>query len=59
VSTWVIVTRDKTNERRIEAHRAMLRSAFPVHGTTMRAWVRRPHGAVHGISMWTHATPRR
>lgn len=58
VSTWVIVTRDKTNERRIEAHRAMLRSAFPTHGTTMRAWARRPHGAVHALSMWTHATPR-
>jgi transcriptional regulator with XRE-family HTH domain len=58
VSTWLIVTRDKTNERRIEAHRAMLRSAFPTHGTTMRAWVRNPDRAVHALSMWTHANPR-
>jgi transcriptional regulator with XRE-family HTH domain len=55
VSCWVIVTEDKTNQRRIEAHRTMLRTAFPVNGRTMRAWVRRPSGQVRALSTWTIA----
>jgi transcriptional regulator with XRE-family HTH domain len=64
VSSWVIVTDDKTNQRRIRAHRSMLRAAFPHDGRTTHAWLRRPTGAVRGLSMWTagsanHPTPTR
>ena len=64
VSCWVIVTHDKTNQRRIEAHRAMLRAAFPADGRKMRSWVRRPDSPVRALSMWAtidsaNATPGR
>ena len=46
VSCWVIVAAGRTNRGRIEAHRTILRSAFPVSGRTMRGWLRRPVGRV-------------
>jgi transcriptional regulator with XRE-family HTH domain len=53
VSRWVIVSRDRTNQRRIDAHRSMLRAAFPADGRGMRAWLTRPSGAVSALSMWS------
>jgi transcriptional regulator with XRE-family HTH domain len=58
VSRWLIVSDDKTNQRRVAAHRAMLRAAFPQTGRTMRSWLLRPTGSVRALSMWTSATPR-
>jgi transcriptional regulator with XRE-family HTH domain len=57
VSRWVIAMRNRTNQRRIEAHRSMLRSALPADGRTMRSWLVRPSGAVSGLSMWTDVVP--
>ena len=57
VSRWIIIAADKTNQRRIAAHRAMLRAAFPQDGRTMQGWLRRPVGSVDALSMWTNATP--
>ena len=56
VSRWVIVAADKTNQRRVVAHRSLLRAAFPQTGRTMRAWLSRPAGSVNALSMWTGAT---
>lgn len=53
VSRWVIVTRERTNQRRIEAHRSMLRAAFPADGRTMRSWLAHPVGRISALSMWT------
>jgi transcriptional regulator with XRE-family HTH domain len=53
VSSWVIVAKDATNQRRVAAHRTMLRAALPTDGRTMRAWLLRPDGAVRSLSMWT------
>jgi transcriptional regulator with XRE-family HTH domain len=53
VSRWVIVSRHKTNQRRIEAHRSMLRAAFPLDGHAMRGWLARPSGSVSALSMWS------
>jgi transcriptional regulator with XRE-family HTH domain len=53
VSRWVIVTRERTNQRRIEAHRAMLRAAFPADGRAMRSWLAHPAGRISALSMWT------
>lgn len=57
VSRWVVVSRDRTNQRRIEAHRAMLKAAFPSDGHAMRSWLTRSSGGVSALSMWTSATP--
>jgi transcriptional regulator with XRE-family HTH domain len=53
VSSWVIVTRDSTNERRIASHRTMLRAALPTDGRSMRGWLLKPAGAVRSLSMWS------
>jgi transcriptional regulator with XRE-family HTH domain len=55
VSTWVIVARSRTNERRLASFRAMLRSVFAADGRRMSAWLRDPAGAVDGLSLWTIA----
>ena len=57
VSRWIIVTRDRTNQRRIEAHKTMLRTAFPADGRAMRSWLARPSGAISGLAMWTDVAP--
>ena len=55
VSTWVIVARSRTNERRLASFRTMLRSALPADGRSMTAWLRDPIAAVAGLSLWqTH-----
>jgi transcriptional regulator with XRE-family HTH domain len=58
VSCWVIVARGKTSQRRVEAHRSMLRAAFPASGREARHWLRRPQGSLSALSMWSDATPR-
>ncbi len=57
VSRWVIVSRDRTNQRRIEEHRSMLRAAFPADGHAMRAWLVRPVGSMSALSMWSSVAP--
>lgn len=56
-SRWVIVTSGKTNQRRIEAHRSMLRAALPHDGHVMRRWLANPEGAVSALSMWSSVAP--
>jgi hypothetical protein len=57
VSSWIIVARTKTNQRRIANHRTMLRAALPQDGHTTRAWLRAPAGSVRGLSLWTDVSP--
>lgn len=57
VSRWVIVARDRTNQRRIEAHRSMLRAAFPSDGHVVRGWLARPSGVIAALSMWSSVAP--
>jgi transcriptional regulator with XRE-family HTH domain len=52
VSTWVIVARSRTNERRLSSFRTVLRSAFPLEGRRMLRWLREPAGVVAGLSLW-------
>ena len=52
VSAWVIVAPSRTNRRRVAAHEAMLRAAFPMDGRGMRAWLRDPVGSVAALSFW-------
>jgi transcriptional regulator with XRE-family HTH domain len=57
VSRWVVVARARTSQRRIEAHRSMLRAAFPQDGHAMRHWLAEPSGAVSALSMWSSVVP--
>ena len=52
-SVWVIVSASRTNRRRIEAHGAMLRAAFPTRGRAIRPWLRAPKGPIAALSSWT------
>lgn len=52
-SRWVIVSDSRTNWRRARTHQAVLASAFPMDGRSMRAWLRRPVGSVSALSFWT------
>jgi len=53
ISAWLIVADGRTNRRRVESHDAMLRSALPDDGRTIRRWLRDPEGVVSGLSFWT------
>jgi HTH-type transcriptional regulator/antitoxin HipB len=57
VSVWVIVADGATNRRRIGAHRAMLRAAFPTDGRVMGGWLRDPASAVQALSNWSDSHP--
>ena len=62
VSVWVIVSEGRTNRRRLQAHRAMLRAAFPADGRSIAGWLSCPDRPLAALSIWpgTHrGTPRR
>jgi transcriptional regulator with XRE-family HTH domain len=52
VSAWIIVADGRTNRRRLDAHRAMLRTAFPVDGRTIGGWLVDPVIPAHALSIW-------
>jgi len=52
VSVWVVVAPSRTNRRRVVAHKAMLRAAFPTDGRGIRAWLLDPRGRVAALSFW-------
>jgi hypothetical protein len=52
VSTWIVVAEGSTNRRRIQAHRTMLRAAFPADGRAIAGWLRRPLEPIHALSFW-------
>jgi transcriptional regulator with XRE-family HTH domain len=58
VSCWLVVANTRTNRRRVDAHRAMLRAAFPETGGALRAWLVQPRGAIAALSYWSAANPR-
>ena len=55
VSTWLVVTEDRTNRRRIAAHRTMLRNALPDDWRAVGRWLRMPAGGIAAMSMWPAA----
>ena len=56
VSTWVIVARSRTTERRLRAHGTLLRGAFPDDDRRVRTWLADPRGAVSALSLWRAPT---
>ena len=53
VAAWLLIADSATNRRRVAAHRAMLRAAFPVDGREMRHWLSDPAGDVRALSFWS------
>lgn len=49
VSSWIILRDSPTNRRRVAAHAAILRVAFPQDGRTMRRWLRDPQSSVEAL----------
>src|SRR6476646_239044 len=58
VSIWVIVADGHTNRRRIQAHRAVLRAAFPADGRAIGGWLRNPTQPIRALSLWPSARGR-
>jgi transcriptional regulator with XRE-family HTH domain len=54
VSAWVVFAESATNRRRVRAHAAALRSAFPADGRTMRGWLHLPAGSIRALSFWSN-----
>jgi transcriptional regulator with XRE-family HTH domain len=52
IAVWVIVAEGRTNRRRVDAHRSVLRAALPADGRTMHAWLAAPNGPVAALSFW-------
>jgi transcriptional regulator with XRE-family HTH domain len=50
VSVWLVIADGRTNERRVGAHHAMLRAAYPVDGRTVRRWLQAPSGTIAALS---------
>jgi hypothetical protein len=56
VSAWIVVAESDTNRRRVRAHVATLRSAYPSDGRRMRAWLAHPSGPIRALSFWANFT---
>lgn len=52
VGVWVILAEHRTNRRRVDAHRTVLRAALPTDGRTMNAWLLAPRGTIAALSFW-------
>lgn len=57
VSAWVVLADTSTNRRRVAAHPVLLRTRLPAHGHAIRAWLRRPNGAIAALSFWSDVAP--
>ncbi len=52
VGVWVILSEHRTNRRRVDAHRAVLRAALPSDGRAMPGWLLAPRGPIAVLSFW-------
>lgn len=50
IGTWVIVGEGSVNRRRLAAHQALLRAAFPADGHAIAAWLRAPTKPIAALS---------
>jgi hypothetical protein len=54
VSAWVVIADTEVNRRRVRAHAAVVRSAFPSDGRAMRGWLHSPSGPIRALSLWSN-----
>jgi transcriptional regulator with XRE-family HTH domain len=52
VSAWLIVAESRTNHRRVQAHKTMLRGALPLDGRSMAGWLADPSRPIGAVSFW-------
>ena len=55
VSIWVLIAGGRTNRVRVDAHRTVLRTAFPADGHRMSSWLHDPDGSIAALSLWERA----
>ena len=53
IASWVVLAESRSNRRRLTAHRAVLRTAFPQDGRTIAGWLRRPSASLAALSFLT------
>ena len=58
VSQWLIVADTRTNRRRLDAHLAVIRNAFPAGTWAIRRWLRRPRDTIAAVTVWANQQPR-
>jgi transcriptional regulator with XRE-family HTH domain len=49
IARLVVLPNDRTTRRRAESHGAVLESAFPTRGASVKRWLRNPWGAISGL----------
>jgi transcriptional regulator with XRE-family HTH domain len=49
VARVLVLANDRTNRRRVDAHEAVLRAAFPLRGVAVNRWLRDPRGPISGL----------
>jgi transcriptional regulator with XRE-family HTH domain len=42
IAQWVVLAEGRTNQRRVAAHRSLLRAAFPANGRAVAGWLANP-----------------
>jgi hypothetical protein len=61
VAQWVVIAAGRSNERRVAAHRTLLRAAFPADGRSIAGWLANPVGSPSAL--WflpnSHSVSRR
>jgi transcriptional regulator with XRE-family HTH domain len=57
VSAWIVVAESQANRRRARRQAATLSASYPANGIEMRAWLRRPSGAIRALSFWSNSNP--
>jgi transcriptional regulator with XRE-family HTH domain len=55
VSAWLVIAEGAPNRRRVAAHSALLRAAYPQDGRTITRWLRAPAGRVLAMSFLADA----
>jgi transcriptional regulator with XRE-family HTH domain len=50
VGVWLVLAEGRTNRRHVATHASVLRAKLPMDGRGMRAWLRRPVGAVAALT---------
>ncbi len=50
VGCWLVIAEGMTNRRRVAAHGAVLRAAFPEGGHVVREWLRQPLRPISALS---------
>lgn len=56
VARWIVVAESVTNRRRVTAHSALLRAAYPSDGRRVHRWLREPSGSISALSFFPNTT---